>query len=336
MKVFYYRTFGNKIWNAVKFALLNLKDFTPKNFEEISNPNFDQSLLTFSDKWILSRLDNCIKIANEAFDNFEFSVYTNACYQFWLFEFCDVYVEASKPVMQVHDKESEEQRERRRASQLVLYTCIEQGLRLLHPAMPYITEELWQRLPGRLQVTPESHTSIMINPYPRERGWRNEQIESDMELISKVVHGVRNTKALYNLTNKQRPTVFVRSTDEKMLKTIMDNALDVKTLSLCGELVSDGDIPLGCSAFVVNDQVVEYIDLTGLIDFKAELEKQKKKRDEKQKILTNLVTRMGSESYSKVPEHVKNDDKEKAETYKGEIEALEKNIQDLQKVIERQ
>jgi valyl-tRNA synthetase len=336
MKVFYYRTFCNKIWNAVRFALQSLKDFVPTSFEEISQPNIDQSLITFSDKWILSRLENCIKTATDAFTNFEFSVYTNACYQFWLFEFCDVYVEASKPVMYGAENETEEQRNRRRASQLVLYTCIEQGLRLLHPAMPYITEELWQRLPGRLEQTPKSHESIMINAFPTERGWRSEQVESDMELIFKVVHGIRQTKASYNLTYKQKPTIFIRSTDEKMLKTILDNALDVKTLSLSGELEHlTGDIPSGCAAFVVNDQVVEYIDLTGFIDFQAELEKQSKKRDEKKKLLDNLQQRRQKAGYEKVPEKVRNDDGEKVSKYQGEIEELEMNIEDLKKVINK-
>jgi valyl-tRNA synthetase len=335
MKVFYYRTFCNKIWNAVKFALQSLKDFVPTSFEEISHPNINQDLITFSDKWILSRLENSIKTSNDAFKNFEFSVYTNACYNFWLFEFCDVYVEASKPIMQVSGNETDEQRKRRRESQLVLYTCIEQGLRLLHPAMPFITEELWQRLPGRLEQTPKERESIMINAFPTERNWRNEKIENEMELVSKFVYGIRNVKASYNLTFKQKPTVYVRSSDDHMLQIIMNNILEIKTLAACGELkrIHDQVVPSGCAAFVVNEVMVEYIDLTGLIDFKAEHEKQLKKKNEMQKLLDNLQVRMSKDAYAKVPEKVKLEDAEKVKKYKGEIDELDKNIEDLKKLI---
>ncbi|KAL0487709.1 valine tRS [Acrasis kona] len=332
MKVFYYRTLCNKIWNAVKYASGAIKDFEPISFEEMSRPEIDFTKITFSDKWILSRLENCITLCDEAMSNYEFGQYTLALYQFWLFEFCDVYVEASKPVLYA----TLEEQPNRRSSQLVLYTCLEQALRLLHPAMPFMTEELWQRLPGRNQHTPKHAESIMINEYPRAQGWRSVEVEQQMELVMKAVKGIRQLKSSYNLTHKHRPNLYVKSSDKQQLDHVMNNTLELITLSQCGSvtvLEDNKDAPTGCAAFIVSDQLVEYLDLTGLIDFAAEHAKQVKNRDQKSKFLSDLVTRMQGASYAKVPEKTRLMDQEKAEKYKGEIAELEKNIADLSKLL---
>jgi len=328
MKVFYYRTLCNKIWNSVKFALTAIKDYVPDNFTQMNKPDIDMSKITFSDKWILHKLDQCKKACNEAMSNYEFGQYTQALYQFWLFEFCDVYVEASKPVLYGAAGEFPNQRH----SQLVLYTCLEQALRLLHPAMPFMTEELWQRLPGRQLHTPKHLESIMINEYPQEQGWIDQNIEEQMDLVMKAVKGIRQLKSSYNLTHKHRPKLYFKSSDAKQLSYVMDNTLEILTLGQCGEITAlkEGEeAPKGCAAFIVNEHLVQYLDLTGLIDFAAEHAKQIKNRDQKSKFLSDLVTRMQSANYAKVPEKTRVMDQEKADKYKGELAELEKNIADL-------
>jgi valyl-tRNA synthetase len=110
-------------------------------------------------------LNFTIKTAIKALEEYDFYTYTTACYDFWLKELCSVYLELIKPVM-FSDQSVKENVEKRKAAQLVLYTCVEQCLRLLHPAMPFITEDLWQRLPGH-NKKPKELESIMINPFPK-------------------------------------------------------------------------------------------------------------------------------------------------------------------------
>jgi valyl-tRNA synthetase len=127
------RHFGNKLWNATKFAMMHLEGYTP-------GPLPARSELSTHDKWILHRLNAATADANIGMEEFDFAKATTAIYSFFLYDLCDNFLEMSKPVFD--DKSSAAAK----ASQAVLHTCLEQGFRLLHPFMPFVTEELWQRL----------------------------------------------------------------------------------------------------------------------------------------------------------------------------------------------
>ncbi len=126
---------------------------------------------------------------------YDFSTATTAVYSFWQYELCDVYIELVKPVMSAKDATAAE----KRAMQDALYTALEQGLRQLHPFMPFVTEELWQRLPRVPGVT-EGVPSIMLAPYPTPvAAWTDASVETDMELVNTVVKSVRSLRAAYGL-----------------------------------------------------------------------------------------------------------------------------------------
>uniref|UniRef100_A0AAQ6A519 valine--tRNA ligase n=1 Tax=Amphiprion ocellaris TaxID=80972 RepID=A0AAQ6A519_AMPOC len=169
-----YRHFCNKLWNAVKFAMKTLGDnFVPLEKESVS------------DRWILSRLSAAVGLCDAGFKAYDFPGITTAIYNFWLYELCDVYL------VRIFEKHW---------ANLTLYTCLEVGLRLLSPLMPFVTEELYQRLPRRQPQ--RDPPSICVTSYPdtEEFCWHSEEVDRDMEFIMTVVKTIRSLRADYNLT----------------------------------------------------------------------------------------------------------------------------------------
>uniref|UniRef100_A0A7N6B0T0 valine--tRNA ligase n=1 Tax=Anabas testudineus TaxID=64144 RepID=A0A7N6B0T0_ANATE len=161
-----YRHFCNKLWNAVKFMKCT--------------------------EWILSRLSAAVGLCNAGFRAYDFPGITTAIYNFWLYELCDVYLESVKPVFSKAEEDNTSQRQAQVCRQ-TLYTCLEVGLRLLSPLMPFVTEELYQRLPRRQpQCDPPS---ICVTPYPDV-----EEVDCEMEFVMTVVKTIRSLRADYNLT----------------------------------------------------------------------------------------------------------------------------------------
>jgi valyl-tRNA synthetase len=137
-----------------------------------------------------------------------FGPLTTALFNFWLYDFCDVYLELVKPVM---NDLSPENAERRFAAQCTLAICVEAGLRLLHPLMPFVTEELWQRLPGKQHMRSPPPDTIMLAEYPTDNlDWMDPRLEEEVALVKDVVHAARSLRADYNLTNNVKPVFVLR------------------------------------------------------------------------------------------------------------------------------
>lgn len=315
-RVYGYRTFCNKMWNAIRFALLNLTDFTLTADNEL--PDINQ--VGFVDKWILSRLNNTITVANQCLKDYDFYTYTVALYDFFLKELCDIYLEAIKPVMKSDDAKV------KRAAQITLYTCLEQILRLMHPAMPFITEELWQRLPGR-NLVPKERESIMLNPYPTAQDtWTNKAVEDAMTTLMEIVYRVRSVKAAYNLTYKQRPEIFIK-TNSATEGLVKEQLVMLQTLASCGDVTCTSSIPIGCAAQVVNPTLEVFIMLKGLINAADEVKKLQKQREKTQQAYDALVKKVAIPSYTqKTPANVQQENQQKIETMASELIKLAENI----------
>uniref|UniRef100_A0AAY4DA59 valine--tRNA ligase n=1 Tax=Denticeps clupeoides TaxID=299321 RepID=A0AAY4DA59_9TELE len=191
-----YRHFCNKLWNAVKFAMKALGE----NFAPLEK---SQSV---SDRWILSRLSAAVVLCASGFEAYDFPGITTAIYNFWLYELCDVYLECVKPVLSRSDGDSDAQSQADVCRQ-TLYTCLDVGLRLLSPIMPFVTEELFQRLPRR--STKDSPPSISVTSYPES----SEVVDAEMEFVMTVVRTIRSLRADYNLTKTRADC---ESTDSKL------------------------------------------------------------------------------------------------------------------------
>ena len=165
-----YRQFCNKLWNAVKFGLTYLTDFEPTPTMHLTVPS-DPSVAG-RDLCILSKLNKVIKEVNQYIEDYTFGLATNAIHSFFIYDVCDTYLELMKPVF--YDL-SEENKSRMLCAKMTLFTVLEQFLRLIHPFMPFVSEELWQRLPFLSKMT--SVKSIMIASYPTEvTTWENHEV----------------------------------------------------------------------------------------------------------------------------------------------------------------
>jgi valyl-tRNA synthetase len=188
-----YRNFVNKLWNASRFALMNLEDFTPGAID------LNQAKLSLADQWILTRLSEVAGETEQALADYKFNDAAGALYAFTWHEFCDWYIELSKEDLYGDDVA------RRQVAQEVLFAVLEQLLRLLHPIMPFVTEEIWQVLPGERPTS-----SIMLAAYTNAGAWpSNPHGAAKMELVMEVIKGIRNIRGEMNVApGKQIPAIF--------------------------------------------------------------------------------------------------------------------------------
>lgn len=275
------------------------------------------------DLWMLSRVSNAAKICDEGFAQYDFTAATTACYNLWLYDLCDVYLECIKPVFQngTNDEKSSAQR--------VLFKTLDVGLRLLSPFMPFITEELYQRLPRKNQT----HPSICVSSYPTalECPWRNEEIEKDVDFAQKIVRTIRSSRATYLLPNKTKTEAFIVCSDESLKEKISQYLMMIGTLAYSHLQI--GEIPSGCAILTVSDKVQVHLLLKGLIDPQKELERLKKKEEQLKEAVQRLEQSMSATDYStKVPEEVQKMNDEKLFNNKGELSQLCEAMETLLKM----
>ncbi len=199
-----YRAFGNKIWNATRFAL-------SKVGEARVRVDLAADGLEDPERWILSRLARAARSVDESLESFRFDEALNELYHFFWSDFCDWYIEAAKPALMGEAG-------RPRVGE-VLLTVLEQALRLLHPVMPFLTEELWQRIPGHEAVHPET---ICLAPYPvAPEGWSDPEAEGRMERLMRVVALVRNERAESKLPPRTPATLYLAGGDAEARERLL-------------------------------------------------------------------------------------------------------------------
>ena len=210
-----YRQFCNKLWNAVRFALTYIADvFTPSpsmHLNLLSHPGLNPR-----DRYILSRLNYTIHECNQQLQAYTFGAVTTALHSFFLYDFCDLYLELIKPVVAA----SASDEAAKNAAQITLFTCLEHFLRLAHPLMPFVTEELWQRLPLLSSFT--SVESIMISSYPEPTlSWNDDRVELEVTLLKELIHAARSLRTEYRVANNVKATFFFRAETEALQSSIL-------------------------------------------------------------------------------------------------------------------
>jgi valyl-tRNA synthetase len=241
-----YRAFANKIWNAARFVLMNAEGFDSR-----------APLASVYDRWILSRFHRCAEETRAALEQFQLSDAANGIYRFIWNELCDWAIELSKPALYGEKSPAE-----RASAQNALLTALEGALRLLHPFMPFVTEEIWQRLPNR------SGRSIMIAPFPAP-GARDEAAEREMDAISRAIDGARSVRGEVNLPPNQKVPLILFARDRPLFQR---HERAFRHLANASEVTVRGfDEPRPRGAAVhVEAEVEVHLPLAGLIDFAAE------------------------------------------------------------------
>eukprot|EP00117_Sycon_ciliatum_P046551 scpid27278/ scgid33326/ Valine--tRNA ligase; Valyl-tRNA synthetase len=318
-----YRHFCNKLWNACKFAQMSLGDGYQPPAEDTVHLSGDRSHMeAHMDRWILSRLTFAVDEVNTGFEKYDFPTATTACYNFWLYDLCDVYLEAIKPVVNSDDEAA------KTASRNVLYTCLDNGLRLLAPFMPFLTEELFQRLPKRSDSIPPS---IAVCPFPENLGYRDEVLERDVQTVQDVIHSLRSMRSEY-LTPKDRPQAFVTCSTEEIATTTRTFTQQLCVLGGVKEMtVLRGEAaPAGCAMISLSDKLQVHVLVKGLIDVSKEISKQEGKLQRLHEQIQKLNKDMARPDYdTKVPEKVRQSNSSKMDQTQQEIAAMEKAIASL-------
>jgi valyl-tRNA synthetase len=202
-----YRAFGNKIWNAVRFSLARIGEARVQR-------SIDPGSLALPERWILSRLARVEREVNAKLEAFRFDEACRALYGFFWGELCDWYIELAKPALAGEAA-------RPRAGE-VLLTVLDRSLRLLHPVMPFLTEELWQRLPGHEDIHPET---IVLAPYPAgQPSWEDAAVEASMEHLMALVTWVRNRRAALGLSSRLALEVTLETPDPALAAFLAEHA----------------------------------------------------------------------------------------------------------------
>ncbi|GJJ15026.1 AP-1 adaptor complex sigma subunit Aps1 [Clathrus columnatus] len=306
-----YRKFCNKIWNATRFAMLKLDEsFVPRP----PKPTGQESLV---EQWILHKVNQAAAEVNKQLTERNFMLATSAAYNFWLYELCDVYIEAMKPM--TDDSASETVK---RSAQNTLYTCLDFGLRLLHPFMPFVTEELWQRLPRRSDDPP----SLTIVPYPVYDSASNfEQAEKDFDTVFDAIRASRSLAASYSLQTDIQLFFHTRSEATKtVFKSQLPTIISLTKGCRSATMVQDiSEIPAGCGSAVLSDTLSVYILVRGLVDIDNEIAKCDKKLELATMTADKIRKIEAQPGYEEtIPENVRASNTEKLNTTEAEIATL--------------
>ena len=310
-KIEAYRNFVNKIWNAARFVLMNLEGFLQVELE--------REKLELADRWILSRLNRMVEDVNRALNEYEFDEYASAIYNFTWHEFCDWYIEISKKDLYGDDAE------RRRIVQNILVHVFDVLLRCAHPVMPFVTEEIRQKLPI------DKKESILLESFPKpESQWIDEDAEKDMSFIMDVVAAVRNVKADMGIALTKRIKAIVKAASEK--KALLEEYADyVRGLAFLEELEVKEDAvrPEKSAMRVVSDCEV-YVPLGDIIDFEKEKERLTRELKKVEKELERVNKKLSNKNFlEKAPKEVV----EKERAIKAELEEKKARIEDALKSI---
>lgn len=310
----YGRNFCNKLWNASRFAMLNLEGYTPAPLAE--------SDLTMEDRWILSRLSTVAEEMTTVLNRYQFDVATRAIRDFTWNEFCDWYLEMIKP--RLWDEEQKP------TAQRVLVGVLDALLRLLQPFVPFITEELWQRLneiaPERGLFTPETGAkSIMIAAWPEPpQEWQDPQLEKRFERLQEMIVAVRNIRAVYKISPAVPLQLFLRC--ESGVADDMQNIagqFDNLAKTLLESAGADVQRPSGSATFSLND-VDGFIALEGIIDLEAELERLRGEAEKLEKHIETSEKKLANKNFV---------DRAPADVVAGVQETLAGNQKQLQSVL---
>ena len=307
------RNFANKVWNASRFMLMNFEQAAEKG---ISIDGVSLADLTQADKWILSKVNTLAKDATENIDKYELGIAVSKIYDFIWEEFCDWYIEMVKPRLYNDEDKT------KAAALWTLKTVLINALKLLHPYMPFITEEIFCNVQNEEE-------SIMISKWPEYKDeWNFEEDEKAVELIKEAVRGIRNTRTGMNVPPSRKAKVFVVSESEEVRNIFENSKAFFATLGYASEVAVQSD-KTGIAEDAVSvliHQAALYMPFADLVDIDKEIERLTKEEDKMNKEIKRAQGMLSN------PKFV---DKAPADKVQAEKDKLEKYTQMLAQIQER-
>jgi valyl-tRNA synthetase len=308
-----YRNFCNKIFNASRFVLMNTEDFTLSTA--------DQTKASTVELWITSRLQNCIAEYRKQMDRYRLDLASQAIYDFFWNEYCDWFLELSKPLLKT---------EGRNQVQNTLLRVLDQALRLLHPIMPFVTEEIWQEVKRRLQLSDES---IMISAFPEAREDRlNEQADEAIQWIKNVTLAVRQIRGEMNIPPSKTLTVLLAHTSTADRALLAEHGALLKTmarLEAVSILAEDQEEPAAATALLGEMKIL--IPLAGLIDVAEETQRINKQIDKVTQEIKRAQGKLNNEKFvSKAPPQLVEAEQDKLQQNTAALQELQEQLERLQ------
>ena len=314
------RNFANKIWNASRFVLMNLTDYeeTPEDAAESSG---GKAAYTLADRWIRSRFNRTVEEVTRHLERYDLGEAARVIYEFIWNEFCDWYIEIVKP--RLYGKESPESR---KTAQKVLADTLRGTMELLHPFMPFITEEIWQHLPHQGKT-------VMLAPWPQaDAAEMDDAAEADMTVIMETIKALRNLRSEMNVAPGKKAEAILMAQNDAALAALQHGESYI--MNLAGLLqatiqLSAPEKPDQAVTAVVSGVEV-YLSLKGLVDIEKELARLEKEKANLEKEIARLHGKLQNQNFlGKAPAEVVAKEKEKLADYQNKWEAILERISSL-------
>ena len=321
-----YRNFCNKIWNAARYVLMNTE-----NQDCGLDADSGEVTLSLADRWIVSALQRAETEVTEALDQFRFDVASHAAYEFIWNEYCDWYLELSKPVLYGDEYSEAEKRGTRRT----LVRVLEAILRLAHPFMPFITEEIWQKvapLAGKTPAAEGADATIMRQPFPVSDGARlDPQAESDIEWIKAVITVIRNIRGEMRIPPGKALDVYLhngKDIDRERLAANHNFMCRLAKLERITWLNAEDSAPASATGLVGDMEIL--VPMAGLIDKDAEIERLGKEIDKLRKEVARGESKLRNPNFvDKAPDEVVAKEREKLDDHRSQQARLEEQMEKI-------
>lgn len=309
------RNFANKLWNATRFLMMNMSD-------EITDSNFDLEKLHYEDKWILSKLQKVIKSITEKIEKYDIGLAADDIYGFIWSDFCDWYIEIVKPVLYSDNAE-----EKTNTVKVLLYV-LENILKLLHPFMPYITEEIWQALPNR-------EAALIVSKWPE---YREELVfekeERATEYMENAIREIRNARSEMNIENSKKSNTLVYTKDQEIKEIFEETKGLLLNLGYSNsvEITDDEGRKNSENIAIVLDRAEIQLPLKELVDFEKELKRLQKDKKDAEAELKRAKGKLSNQGFvSKAPAKLIEEEKEKVTKYEEILKTVESQIAKVEK-----
>lgn len=307
--------FINKIWNASRFVIMNVEGFTAEDIDFSGEK-------TVADRWILTRLNETIEKVTSLFDQFEFGEAGRQLYNFMWDDFCDWYIEMSKEILYGEDEEAKQ------TTKSILVYVLDQTLRLLHPIMPFVTEEIWAKIP---------HTgeSLVVADYPVVHPEYNDKTAAKgMEVLKELIRSVRNIRAEVNTPLSKPITLLIKTNDQKIDEFLIENTSYIERFCNPEELVIASDITapdLAMSAVLTGAEI--YLPLAGLINIEEEIKRLEKELAKWNGEVKRVQGKLANERFvANAPENVVAEERAKEKDYLEKQAAVQERIESLRTI----
>jgi valyl-tRNA synthetase len=304
--------FINKIWNASRYVLMNLGNFQVEDID-LSGKK------TIADKWILARLNETIRHVTEQLDKFEFGEAGRALYKFIWDDFCDWYIEMSKEIL------SEGSEEELITTKSILAHVLDQTLRLLHPIMPFVTEEIWQHVP-------HVGESLVVARFPEaDEQFDDKEAIQNMNMLIELIRSVRNIRSEVNRPASKPITLLIKAKGEQEKHFLLENQSFIERFCNPEELTIDTTVSVSdeVKTSVISGAEI-YLPLAGLVDFDEEIARLEKEQEKWQAEIKRVEGKLSNEKFvNNAPEHIVQEERDKGKEYQDRYDSVTEQLKKL-------